>query len=175
MTRPSIIVALLLLAGCASQSASPAPSASVPADARELGGIQYQEMAIGTGEEMSPRRCVYTHYTGWLADGAKFESSRDTMGNGVKGEPVAFPQGVKRVIDGWDVGFTGMRVGGTRRLFVPYQLGYGEKGNPPSIPRRADLIFEVELMALAVPIRRDEAFSSRSAPECPPWRQLQKR
>lgn len=147
----------------------------MPGDTRELDGIRYQDITIGTGEEMAPRRCVYTHYTGWLADGTKFDSSRDPMGNGVAREPVAFPQGAKHVIDGWDVGFTGMRVGGTRRLFVPYQLGYGENGNPPSIPRKADLVFEVELVAIAPPIRRDEAFASRSAPECPSWRTVKAR
>ncbi|MEP6618231.1 MAG: FKBP-type peptidyl-prolyl cis-trans isomerase [bacterium] len=174
MRRLMMLVGVATMAaGCASSAPSPTPSAA-PAPAagemHELDGIRYQDIVIGAGEEMVPRRCVYTHYTGWLPDGRKFDSSRDTVARGVAPEPVAFPQGAKRVIDGWEVGFAGMRVGGKRRLFVPYQMGYGDKGSPPTIPARADLVFEVELMAVAPQVRRDEAFAGRSAPQCPPWR-----
>ena len=131
MPRVPRIVALILATGCASQSAPLASSsaivAAVPIDTRELDGIRYRDITIGTGQELSPRRCVYTHYTGWLADGTRFDSSRDTTTGGKPGEPVAFPQGAKRV-------------------------------------------FDVELLAIALPLRRDETFASRSAPECPAWR-----
>ena len=85
---------------------------------------------------------VYTvHYTGWLAsDGTKFDSSVD------RGTPFEFMQGARRVITGWDEGFEGMHVGGKRRLFIPYQLAYGELGRPPVIPAKADLIFDIELL-----------------------------
>jgi peptidylprolyl isomerase len=80
------------------------------------------------------------HYTGWLADGTKFDSSVD------RGQPIEFPQGNRRVIPGWDTGFDGMRVGGKRRLYIPYQLAYGENRKGP-IPAKANLIFDVELVA----------------------------
>jgi peptidylprolyl isomerase len=79
------------------------------------------------------------HYTGWTADGKKFDSSLD------HNEPITFQQGKHRVIVGWDTGFEGMRVGGKRRLFIPYQLAYGEKGRGP-IPPKSELIFDIELL-----------------------------
>jgi peptidylprolyl isomerase len=90
------------------------------------------------------------HYTGWLRDGTKFDSSRD------RGTPLRFEQGKRRVIPGWDAGFEGMRVGGRRRLFVPYQLAYGEKGRGP-IPPRAELVFDVELLGVEAPTPADSA------------------
>ncbi|MBV8674748.1 MAG: FKBP-type peptidyl-prolyl cis-trans isomerase, partial [Acidobacteriaceae bacterium] len=102
---------------------------------------RYQEIKVGDGDLAQPGWIYSVHYTGWLAsDGTKFDSSLD------RGEPIEFPQGFKRVITGWDQGFEGMRVGGKRRLFIPYQLAYGEKGRPPAIPAKADLIFDVELV-----------------------------
>ena len=101
---------------------------------------------LGTGAMMSSRTCVYAHYTGWLTNGTKFDSSRDTTPDGKPRTPIAFAQGARRVIAGWDVGFEGMHVGGQRRLFIPYQLAYGEIGRPPTIPAKAELIFDVELM-----------------------------
>ena len=83
------------------------------------------------------------HYTGWTTDGKKFDSSFDHDGK----EPIVFPVGARRVIIGWDTGFEGMHVGGKRRIIVPYQLAYGEGGRPPVIPQKADLIFDVELVA----------------------------
>ncbi len=92
-----------------------------------------------------PRKFYTVRYTGWLPDGTKFDSSYDHPG----GEPITFPYGAHRVIIGWDTGFEGMRIGGKRRLFVPYQLAYGEMGRPPQIPAKSNLIFDVELVALS--------------------------
>ncbi|MEW6280707.1 MAG: FKBP-type peptidyl-prolyl cis-trans isomerase, partial [Candidatus Eremiobacterota bacterium] len=83
---------------------------------------------------------VSAHYTGWLTDGTKFDSSLD------RGEPIQFPLGTGMVIPGWDQGLEGMKVGEVRRLYIPYTLAYGEQGSPPVIPPKADLVFEVELV-----------------------------
>ena len=89
-----------------------------------------------------PGQFYTVHYTGWLAsDGSKFDSSLD------RNEPITFAQGAHRVIPGWDGGFLGMHVGGKRRLFIPYQLAYGERGKPPVIPAKSDLVFDIELIA----------------------------
>lgn len=123
---------------------------------------------------MRPRACVYAHYTGWLTDGKKFDSSRDTMPNGQPRTPIAFPQGARRVIAGWDAGFEGMRVGGQRRLIIPYQIAYGELGRPPVIPPKATLIFDVELMAVADTLPSAGAPplppGAPAGPQCAPWR-----
>jgi peptidylprolyl isomerase len=104
--------------------------------------LRYQEIKVGDGDLAQPGWFYTVHYTGWLAsDGTKFDSSVD------RGQPFDFPQGYKHVIIGWDQGFEGMHVGGKRRLFIPYQLAYGEKGRPPVIPAKADLIFDVEMLA----------------------------
>jgi peptidylprolyl isomerase len=104
--------------------------------------LRYQEIKVGTGDLAAPGQVYTVHYTGWLAsDGTKFDSSVD------RGTPFDFMQGTKRVITGWDQGFEGMHVGGKRRLFIPYQLAYGALGRPPVIPAKADLIFDVELVA----------------------------
>ena len=103
--------------------------------------LRYQEIKVGTGDLAAPRQIYTVHYTGWLAsDGTKFDSSVD------RGKPFDFMQGSKRVIIGWDEGFEGMHVGGKRRLFIPYQLAYGELGRLPVIPAKADLIFDIELV-----------------------------
>ncbi|MGA9585198.1 MAG: FKBP-type peptidyl-prolyl cis-trans isomerase [Terracidiphilus sp.] len=132
--------------------------------------LRYQDIHIGTGAEAEPNKIYKVHYTGWLAsDGHKFDASRDhktpVMGKDGKpeldadgkpkmndGEPISFPQGFGRVISGFDQGFGGMKVGGKRRLFIPWQLAYGSRGRPgpnaanPGIPPKADLIFDIELV-----------------------------
>jgi peptidylprolyl isomerase len=106
--------------------------------------LRYIDIKLGTGAPAEPRKLYTVAYTGWLAkDGKKFDSSAD------EGGPITFAAGLHRVIPGWDTGFEGMRVGGKRRLFIPYQLAYGELGKPPVIPPKADLIFDVELVSEA--------------------------
>jgi peptidylprolyl isomerase len=126
--------------------------------------LRYQDLHIGTGAEAEPNKTYKVHYTGWLAAGGhKFDSSYDhktpIMDKDGKpeldadgkpkmndGEPISFPQGFGRVIPGFDQGFTGMKVGGKRRLFIPWQLAYGVRGRPGAIPEKADLIFDIELV-----------------------------
>ena len=104
--------------------------------------LRYIDIKSGDGAEAQPGQFYTVHYTGWLAsDGAKFDSSVD------RNEPFTFQQGTHGVIPGWDYGFAGMHVGGKRRLFIPYQLAYGERGRPPVIPPKGDLIFDIELLA----------------------------
>jgi peptidylprolyl isomerase len=121
------------------QPAQPALPANIPAvnaPVKVQYVMRYQEIKVGDGDLAQPGWFYTVHYTGWLAsDGTKFDSSVD------RGQPFEFPQGFKRVITGWDEGFEGMHVGGKRRLFIPYQLAYGDRGRPPVIPPKADLIF----------------------------------
>jgi peptidylprolyl isomerase len=104
--------------------------------------LRYIDIKPGDGAEAQHGQFYTVHYTGWLAsDGTKFDSSLD------RNEPITFQQGVHGVIPGWDYGFAGMHVGGKRRLFIPYQLAYGQRGRPPVIPPKSDLIFDIELLA----------------------------
>lgn len=103
--------------------------------------LSYIDTKVGTGDLAQPKKYYTVNYTGYLADGTKFDSSLDRK------EPITFPYGAHNVIQGWDTGFDGMRMGGKRRLFVPYQLAYGERGRPPVIPPQAELIFDVELIS----------------------------
>jgi peptidylprolyl isomerase len=105
--------------------------------------LAYIDFAPGTGELVRPTKYVSVKYTGYLADGRKFDSSEDHPGK----EPISFQYGMHRVIPGWDTGFEGMHVGGKRRLFIPYQLAYGDAGRPPVIPPRSELVFDVEVVS----------------------------
>ncbi len=107
---------------------------------RTASGLQYQDVAVGNGDEAGEGKVAVVHYTGWLTDGTKFDSSRD------RGEPFSFPGGGGQVIAGWDEGVAGMKVGGRRKLVIPASLGYGEMGAPPVIPPGATLVFDVELL-----------------------------
>ncbi len=95
---------------------------------------------VGAGVEAVSGKTVAVHYTGTLEDGSKFDSSLD------RGKPFEFQLGTGAVIKGWDEGVTGMKVGGKRRLEIPPELGYGERGFPPVIPANAKLFFEIELL-----------------------------
>ena len=116
--------------------------------------LDYIDTQIGTGELAAPHKWYTIHYTGYLVDGTKFDSSLDHPG----AEPISIEYGKHQVIPGWDTGFDGMRIGGKRRLFIPYQLAYGTQGKPP-IPPKAELIFDVELVS-----QSDE----KPAPKAPP-------
>ncbi len=105
-----------------------------------------EEVTIGTGAEAKAGSHVMVHYTGWLFNdgvkGAKFDSSKD------RGQPFSFPLGAGHVIKGWDEGFAGMKIGGTRILTIPPEMGYGARGAGGVIPPNATLLFEVELLGV---------------------------
>lgn len=105
-------------------------------------GLKYQELETGAGDKAEPGMKVMVHYSGWLENGSKFDSSLD------RNEPFSFILGKGQVIRGWDEGVAGMLVGGKRRLSIPPQLGYGSRGAGGVIPPNATLIFEVELLAV---------------------------
>ena len=106
-------------------------------------GLIYEELAVGSGAAVRAGSNVQVHYTGWLTDGTKFDSSLD------RGDPFGFALGKGQVIAGWDEGVEGMRVGGKRKLTIPPALGYGAYGAGGVIPPNATLVFEVELLAIA--------------------------
>lgn len=105
-------------------------------------GLQYIDQVVGTGEVAKAGQTVSVHYTGWLENGTKFDSSVD------RGQPFSFPLGAGRVIKGWDEGVQGMKVGGKRRLTIPANLGYGPRGAGGVIPPNATLVFDVELLGV---------------------------
>ena len=105
-------------------------------------GLTIEDQKLGDGPEATAGQKVVVHYTGWLTDGTKFDSSRD------RNDPFTFPLGGGRVIAGWDEGVQGMKVGGVRRLTIPPALGYGARGAGGVIPPGATLVFEVELLDL---------------------------
>jgi len=108
---------------------------------KQPSGLYLQDLAVGTGAQAAPGTTVDVHYTGWLADGKKFDSSRG-------GAPFSFTIGRGMVIAGWDEGVAGMKVGGKRKLVLPPELGYGEAGAGGVIPPGATLVFEVELLGV---------------------------
>lgn len=151
------------------------PAAGIPKVAFSL---RYLDIKVGTGAEVEPNKIYKVQYTGWFGangradDGHKFDSSYDhhepvldkdgkpEMGEDGKPKlgpqmPFSFPQGFGRLIPGWDQGFSGMKIGGKRRLFIPWELAYGASGRPgpdaahPGIPPKSNLIFDVELLEVA--------------------------
>jgi len=105
-------------------------------------GLVIEELVVGSGAAAAFGQKVSVHYTGWLTDGTKFDSSKD------RGDPFIFPLGKGHVIQGWDEGVAGMKVGGKRKLTVPSALGYGARGAGGVIPPNATLVFEVELLSV---------------------------
>lgn len=142
MMRMRDLVAALMVA-----AAVPGGGAMAQSQQQVLpGGTRYIDSKLGSGDSAEPGRAVAVHYTGWLyIDGMKgrqFDSSRDS------GQPFLFVLGAGQVIQGWDEGVAGMKVGGRRTLIVPPQAGYGESGAGETIPPGATLLFEVELLAV---------------------------
>lgn len=114
-------------------------------------GLIIDELVVGAGAVAAAGQSVKVHYTGWLANGTKFDSTKDTDG------PVVFPLGAGKVIKGWDEGVLGMKVGGKRKLTIPPTLAYGSRGAGGVIPPNATLVFEMELLGVgpvAVDARR---------------------
>ncbi len=105
-------------------------------------GLKYEDLTAGEGAEAVAGKRVTVHYTGWLENGKKFDSSLD------RNDPFSFKLGAGQVIRGWDEGVAGMKVGGKRKLTIPAALGYGSRGAGGVIPPNATLIFDVELLAV---------------------------
>ena len=131
--RSGILLAVFLLIVPLSAFAEKAPH-ETPS------GLKYVDLAEGDGRQPKKGKTVVVHYTGWLEDGTKFDSSLD------RGQPFSFRIGMGQVIRGWDEGVMSMRVGGKRKLIIPPKLGYGARGAGGVIPPNATLIFEVELL-----------------------------
>jgi FKBP-type peptidyl-prolyl cis-trans isomerase FkpA len=102
--------------------------------------LKVDEVKVGTGAEAASGKTVTVHYVGTLTNGSKFDSSRD------RGQGFTFRLGAGQVIQGWDKGVAGMKVGGMRKLTIPPEMGYGAGGFPPVIPPNSTLVFEVELL-----------------------------
>lgn len=109
---------------------------------RTANGLYYRDLVEGSGARADSGMAISVHYTGYLADGTMFETSTASA-------PIGFTLGTGRVVQGWDEGIPGMKVGGKRQLVIPAALGYGEMGSPPIIPGGAIMVFTVELMDVA--------------------------
>ena len=139
MTRKSILVfALLAFITVSCSKSGPAKVSGAPQ--KTASGVEYWDLVQGSGEIAVPGKQVKVHYTGWLTDGKRFDTSLET------GHPFRFLLGAGRVIKGWEEGVAGMKVGGKRQLRIPPELAYGARGFPPDIPANATLIFDIELL-----------------------------
>jgi FKBP-type peptidyl-prolyl cis-trans isomerase FkpA len=121
---------------------SPSLGVDTAAMTKTPSGLRYQDLVKGQGAEAAAGKSVQVHYTGWLPNGEKFDSSRD------RNEPFSFTLGAGQVIAGWDEGVAGMKVGGRRKLVIPPDLAYGTAGAPPDIPPGATLVFDIELLSM---------------------------
>ena len=109
----------------------------------DMSGLEIEDQIVGEGEEAVAGQTVEVHYTGWLTDGTKFDSSHD------RDQTFSFKLGGGQVIAGWDQGVAGMKIGGARKLTIPPEMGYGERGAGGVIPPNATLVFKVELIGLS--------------------------
>ena len=138
-------VVAALVAACAQSQASSGGGGSSASGGQEVttaSGLKYTDTKVGTGAEAKAGQTAVVHYTGFLTNGTKFDSSKD------RGQPFSFPLGGGQVIKGWDEGVQGMKVGGARKLTIPANLGYGAQGAGGVIPPNATLVFDVELLDL---------------------------
>ena len=154
MTYRYVVLALVVLVGigiwvtaCAKKGAqadnsSTTTTASGGATVTTASGLQYVILQQGNGTVAQPGHMVSVHYTGWLTNGTKFDSSVD------RGQPFQFALGAGQVIKGWDEGVSGMKIGEKRKLIIPPNLGYGERGAGGVIPPNATLVFDVELLGV---------------------------
>jgi FKBP-type peptidyl-prolyl cis-trans isomerase len=141
------MVMLISLAGMAFAQGSAKTNTNAPTKVTGPGtktadGLEYWDIKEGTGATAQKGQTVKVHYTGWLTNGKKFDSSVD------HGQPFSFRLGAGEVIKGWDEGVAGMKIGGKRQLRIPPELGYGQRGYPPVIPENSTLIFDVELLGV---------------------------
>jgi FKBP-type peptidyl-prolyl cis-trans isomerase len=142
-----ITIVTFVVTAAFAQGGSTKPNTSAPTKVTGDGtktadGLQYWDIKVGPGPVAAAGQTVKVHYTGWLTNGKKFDSSVD------RGEPFTFNLGGGQVIKGWDEGVAGMKVGGKRQLRIPPQLGYGDRGAGGVIPANATLIFDVELLGV---------------------------
>ncbi len=135
-----ILFALAAAASALAQTDNSSPTKVTGKPKTTSSGLQYWDIVVGTGATAVAGKPVKVHYTGWLTNGKKFDSSVD------RGQPFVFPLGGGQVIKGWDEGVAGMKVGGKRQLRIPPELGYGARGAGGAIPPNATLIFDVELL-----------------------------
>jgi peptidylprolyl isomerase/FKBP-type peptidyl-prolyl cis-trans isomerase FkpA len=145
------LAAALVVGGCGTASGpltvpdTPQATPSGPgANVQEVTELKIEDEVVGTGPAAKSGDHVAVHYTGWLTDGTKFDSSKD------RGQPFPFELGAGMVIAGWDQGVVGMKVGGKRKLTIPPDLGYGARGAGGVIPPNATLVFEVELLQIGL-------------------------
>jgi FKBP-type peptidyl-prolyl cis-trans isomerase len=149
MMKYGVLVLVVLVVAAAfvlAQTKSKAPAAGGPTNVTGDGtktssGLQYWDIKVGTGRTADRGNTVKVHYTGWLTNGKKFDSS-------VGGQPFTFRIGAHQVIKGWEEGVAGMKVGGKRQLRIPPDLAYGKEGYPGAIPPNATLIFDIQLLGM---------------------------